>query len=50
MGFPTGTGLIVFVEIVVHGGFEIADGAEDAAPEPALGECSEETPQLYAAL
>jgi hypothetical protein len=35
-------GLIVFVEIAVDGGFEIADGAEDAAPEPAPGKCSEE--------
>ena len=32
----------MFVEIAVDGGFEIADGAEDAAPEPAPGKCSEE--------
>ena len=35
-------GLIVFVEIAVDGGFEIADGTEDAAPEPALGKGREE--------
>ena len=34
--------VIVLIEIAVDSGFEIADGAEDAALEAALGQCGEE--------